>query len=327
MSGSKVKFALIGCGYIGQRYISILSQHPQCELVTLVDTDYKTLEASRQTGIPFFQSVDACFHSNVQSDAVVIATPNATHASIAIASLKQNKHVLIEKPMALKRSEAEAIMEAAKERNKKVMVVLQNRFSPVSAWLKKLVESGQLGRLFFVQVNCFWNRDERYYKKDSWHGTKEMDGGTLFTQFSHFVDTIYWLFGDVKNISSRFQNFNHKQSTEFEDTGTIQFEFEQGGLGCFNFSTAVWDKSFESSLTIVAENGSVKIGGQYMDRVEYCHLKDYEFTIAINDSHSSTDNHIKMVNAFVETIKNNGLTNAEEAFHSVDIIERMYAAG
>jgi predicted dehydrogenase len=153
---------------------------------------------------------------------------------------------------------------------------------------------------------------------------KELDGGSLFTQFSHFIDTVYWLFGDIKNISSRFQNFNHKQLIEFEDTGSIHFEFEQGGMGCISFSTAVWDKSFESSMTIIAENGTVKISGQYMDRIEYCHIKDYSLQATANVS--AADNHYKMIDAFVNAIRKNGSTNAEEAMHSIDIIERMYAA-
>lgn len=325
MTETKLKFVLIGCGYIGKRYISILSQHPQCEISALIDTDFKLPEAYHHRGIPAFHSVDAWFHSGVQSDAVVVATPNATHASIAIASLKQNNHVLIEKPMALKRSEAETIIQTAKAQNKKAMVVLQNRFAPVSGWLKKLIDSKQLGNIFLVQANCFWNRDERYYKKDSWHGTKEMDGGCLFTQFSHFIDTLYWLFGDIKNISSKFSNFNHGQLTEFEDTGSIHFEFVQGGLGCLNFTTAVWDKSFESSLAIIAENGTVKISGQYMERIEYCHIKNYD--VPGLDSNASADNHGKMIDAFISSIQNDTVTNAEEALHSVDIIERMYASG
>lgn len=325
MSESPLRFALIGCGYIGKRYIKILSEHPQCQLVALVDTNCHLSGEYKNLNIPLFHSLQDHFSSDIETDAVIVATPNGTHASIAIAALKQNKHVLIEKPMALKASDAEAIIQTAKAQNKKAMVVLQNRFSPVSLWLKEMVDSKKLGRIFFVELNCFWNRDERYYKKDSWHGTKEMDGGTLFTQFSHFIDAIYWLFGNVKNIHSRFDNFNHQQLTEFEDTGTIQFELEQGGMGSMSFSTAVWDKSLESSITIIAENGSIKVSGQYMDRVEHCHVKNYSLPEDLKFADKSNDNHSKMIDAFIKAIEQDSLTNAEEALHSVDIIERMYA--
>lgn len=323
MAEGKVKFALIGCGYIGQRYIQILTQHPNCELTALVDPNKAVL--SKDQPLPFFTSIEQLFQSGIKNDAVIIATPNGTHASLALKSLQQGKHVLIEKPMALSKKDAEAIVQVSNEVNKKIMVVLQNRFSPVSVWLKKTVESGILGTIFFVDVHCFWNRDERYYKKGSWHGTKDLDGGTLFTQFSHFVDMLYWLFGDIQNISSRFTNFNHQQLTGFEDTGSIHFEWQQGGMGCFNFSTAVWDQSLESSMTIIAQNGSIKISGQYVDKIERCHIKDYNLP-QLNCAGHTGDNHFKVMDAFIEAIQGDGPTNVEEALHSVDIIERMYAS-
>ena len=102
-----------------------------------------------------------------------------------------------------------------------------------------------------------------------------MDGGTLFTQFSHFLDIMYWLFGDIKNIQAKFADFNHQKNTSFEDSGFVSFYFVNGGMGSLNFSTAVSEQNFESSMTIIAEHGTVKIGGQYMNEVEYCHVKDY----------------------------------------------------
>jgi predicted dehydrogenase len=322
----KIKFAVVGCGYIGKRHLNILSQHPECELTAIIDKDSHRLSELQHLNIPSFQSVDDYLSSDTETDVVIVATPNGTHASLAVQIMNQQKHVLIEKPMALKKSDAEYIIQTAKQTNRKAMVVLQNRFSPVSAWLKQLIDSNLAGKIFFVEVNCFWNRDERYYKKDSWHGTSDMDGGTLFTQFSHFIDTLYWLFGDIKNIKSRFCNFSHQHLTDFEDTGTLHFEFERGGLGCVNFSTALWDKTMESNLTILAENGTVKVSGQYMDRIEYCHIKNYDLPETIEAVNPSVSNHYKLIDAVVKAIKEDVSTNAEEALHSVDIIERMYAA-
>jgi UDP-N-acetyl-2-amino-2-deoxyglucuronate dehydrogenase len=322
-----LKIALIGCGYIGTRYVQLLSDHPECELAALIDTDMDRRREFKDLAVPFFSSTEEYLNSDTETDAAIVATPNGTHAAVAIACLRNNKHVLIEKPMALTSSDAEAIIQTGKTHNKIVMVVLQNRYAPVSVWLKEMVTSNRLGRLFLVEVNCFWNRDERYYKENGWHGSREMDGGSLFTQFSHFIDSLYWLFGGIKNISSRFNNFNHRQVIEFEDTGSVHFEFLRGGIGCMNFSTAVWDKSFEGSLTIIAEKGTVKVSGQYMDRVEYCHLRDYRLPVDLGNVSSPVNNHHMMVDAFVDTIKEDGATNAEDALFSVDIIERLYAAG
>jgi predicted dehydrogenase len=194
--------------------------------------------------------------------------------------------------------------------------------------------------IYFVQLNCFWNRDERYYHvgEKTWHGTKTMDGGTLFTQFSHFIDIFYWLFGDIKNIRTTLRSFNHKDLTEFEDSGIATFEFGKDSIGCLNFSTSIWDKNMESSITIIAENGSVKIGGQYMNEVEYCHIKDYNMPqlkpVQVNDYGSYTGsaaNHEFLIQNVIDVLNHNApiTTNAMEGLKVVDMIERIYknAAG
>jgi predicted dehydrogenase len=89
------------------------------------------------------------------------------------------------------------VIDTAKRNNKNVFCVMQNRYSPPSSWLKSVIESDSLGSIFHVQINCFWNRDDRYYQNTSWKGKKQFEGGTLYTQFSHFVDTLYWIFGYI----------------------------------------------------------------------------------------------------------------------------------
>jgi predicted dehydrogenase len=245
---------------------------------------------------------------------------------------------VIEKPMALNTKDAEEILLSAKKYGKQVFCVMQNRYSPPSVWIKEMIESDRLGKLFMVQVNCYWNRDERYYKGDSWHGNKVLDGGTLFTQFSHFIDLMYWLFGDISNIQGRLADFNHQSLTDFEDSGVISFNFVKGGIGTFNYSTSVYDKNFESSVTIIGEKGTIKIGGQYMNEVEYCHVKDYEMPVLPptnpgNDYGSykgSAQNHHYVIENVVNVLKNKKgekiTTNAYEGYKVVDIIERIYSS-
>jgi predicted dehydrogenase len=168
----------------------------------------------------------------------------------------------------------------------------------------------------------------------NWHGTFDLDGGTLFTQFSHFIDIMYWLFGDITDIQAKFNDFNHENLTAFEDSGFVCFDFKKEGMGCINYSTSVWDKNLESSITIVAENGSIKIGGQYMNKVEYCHVKDYEMpelasTNPGNDYGAykgSAQNHNYVIENVVKVLNSEGTitTNAMEGLKVVDIIERIY---
>ena len=330
-----LKFSIIGFGHIGKRHATIANDFPDCSVVAIIDINPEVINHELYPSKAlFFKSIDDFIDAKVECDVVNIATPNGYHCPYAIKLLAAGYHVVIEKPMGLNKAECEAVIFKALQMSRQVFVVKQNRYSPPSKWMKEIVDSGRLGKIFTVQVNCYWNRDNRYYKSGGWKGTLELDGGTLFTQFSHFIDIMYWVFGDIKNINSSFADFNHTELTEFEDTGLVNFEFINGGLGCINFSTAVWDTNMESSITVVGSNGSFKIGGQYMNEVEYCHIKDYEMPVlpptnAPNDYgpfKGSAANHHYVIENVYNTLRGNDTitANALEGLKVVDIIERIY---
>lgn len=333
----KIRYAVIGCGHIGKRHAEMIQRNNESELIALVDSKPKNELKLDGFDVPFFSSLEALLTSDLgpQIDVINIATPNGYHAQHALAALDAQKHVVVEKPMALSKQDAEKVIYKALHVHKHVFAVMQNRYSPPSVWIKDMVESGKLGKIYMVQLNCYWNRDERYYKQDSWHGKKDLDGGTLFTQFSHFVDIMYWLFGDIDNIQARLNSHNHGHLTEFEDSGFVSFDFVNGGTGAINFSTSVWNQNLESSLTIIAENGSVKIGGQYMNEVEICNVKDYSMpelapTNPGNDYGAykgSAQNHHYVIDNVVDVLKGRApiTVNALEGLKVVDIIERIYS--
>jgi len=329
-----VKFAVVGCGRIGKRHAQMIDKHPEAKLVALCDTAAKETLGLPDYEAPFFNSLEALLEAPLEVDVINIATPNAFHAPQAIKALQSKCHVVVEKPLALTKGDAEKTIFTALQHNRHVFAVMQNRYSPPSVWLKDILESGKLGRINLVQINCFWNRDERYYQPGSWHGKKDLDGGTLFTQFSHFIDVMYWLFGDIENVEARLKDFNHQESTEFEDSGIVSFNFQAGGSGVLSFTTSCWDTNFESSITILAENGTIKVGGQYMNEVEYCHVKDYEMpelapSNPANDYgpfKGSAANHVHLIENVVDVLKERDTitTNALEGMKIVDIIERIY---
>ncbi len=322
----------------------MIMSNPDCELVALADTaNYDQLNLEPFSAVKFYPSIEALLGAGHHIDVVSIATPNGYHESHALIALEAGCHVVIEKPMALTKAGCERIIFRALQKNKQVFCVMQNRYSPPSVWLKELLDLKLLGQIYMVQVNCYWNRDERYYKPDpitgrplSWHGTKDLDGGTLFTQFSHFIDLMHWYFGDITNISARLRDFNHADMTDFEDSGFVHFDFVDGGIGAINFSTSVWDKNLESSITIIAEKGAVKVGGQYMNEVEYCHIRDYQMpqlppANPPNDYGAykgSAANHHYIYENIVDVLKGNAkiTTNALEGLKVVEIIERIYQA-
>ena len=333
MPETTINFAIIGVGRIGMRHAEMIKNHPQAKLVAVSDID-ESLNLSSHPEAIHYNDVDKMLSSHPEIDVVVVSSPNGLHATHALQCLEAKKHVVVEKPMTLNKADAEKVIYKALNVHKQLFVVMQNRYSPPSIWLKELLESGALGKVYMVQISCYWNRDERYYTGDNWHGSKDLDGGTLFTQFSHFVDIMYWLFGDITNIEGRLADFNHQQLTDFEDSGVVSFEFVNGGLGTLNYSTSVYGQNLESSMTIIAEKGSVKVGGQYMDKVEACYIKDYEMpdlppTNPGNDYGSykgSAANHSYIIDNVVKVLNGQDsiTTNALEGLKVVDIIEKIY---
>lgn len=330
----KIKFAIVGCGRIGKRHAEMVKRNKEAELVALVDTAPKEKLGLETYEVPFYENIDALLASDLQIDVINICTPNGLHSNQSIKALSRGCHVVCEKPMGLSKSECEQVMFKSLQMSKQVFCVMQNRYSPPSVWIKDIITQGILGDIFMVQLNCYWNRDERYYKKEGWKGKQDLDGGTLFTQFSHFIDIMYWLFGDIKNIQGNFKDFNHKVLTDFEDSGIVNFDFINGGIGCINYSTAVAHQNLESSITIIGSNGSVKIGGQYMNEVEVCDIKDYEMQ-ELESSNPPNDygpykgsaaNHHYIIKNVIDTLKGKGMmtTNALEGLKVVEIIERIY---
>lgn len=281
MTDQKVGFAVVGYGFIGQKHAQLVSQNPESELRAIIEADPTHLSKAKQDfpNLACFESLEDFLGAGLSVHFCNICTPNFLHVDQSVKCLKAGYHVICEKPLGLSALDCQALLRAEEETDKKVICVLQNRYSPPIQWLKEVVSSQVLGDVYHLQVNCYWNRDDRYYYpngvRHSWKGKQSKDGGVLYTQFSHFVDILTWVFGSVKQTAHTSLNFAHVGKTDFEDTGSIIFKFGRGGIGNFNYSTAVWDKNLESTLTIIGQKGSVKIGGQYMDKVEQCHILDY----------------------------------------------------
>ena len=333
-ANQKIKFAIIGAGHIGKRHAEMIRRDDEAELVAMVDSRSAEECEATHFEVPFFNSIDELLASGLEIDVMNICTPNGLHAKQSLQALEAGINVVCEKPMGLSKDNCEKVIFKSLQQSKYVFCVMQNRYSPPSEWIKSVIDQKILGEIFMVQLNCYWNRDDRYYKKGGWKGTADLDGGTLFTQFSHFIDIMYWLFGDIDNIQGKFADFTHKYSTDFEDSGFVSFDFVDGGMGCINYSTAIANQNLESSLTIIGKKGSVKIGGQYMNEVEVCNIEGYEMPV-LAESNPANDygpykgsaaNHNYVIKNVIDTLKGRttATTNALEGLKVVEIIERIY---
>lgn len=326
------KFAILGCGRIAQRHAEQIARVGQ--LVAVCDVVAARADTlASQYDAKAFCNIDDLLSSSTEFDIAVICTPNGLHAEHSIACLRAGLHVICEKPMALTVQDCKKMIDAAEEADKKLFIVKQNRFNPPVAALKEKLDQHALGKIFSMQLNCFWNRSEAYYK-DEWRGTMALDGGTLFTQFSHFIDLMYWMLGDVKQVKAFMHNYNHKSVIEFEDTGVAILTFESGVIGSVNYTVNSFEKNMEGSLTLFGEKGTVKIGGQYLNEVEY--TSGIDFDIPISDAKSnnygtymgSMSNHNKVYDNVMDVLQNNAtvMINAREGMKTIEIIEKIYSA-
>lgn len=334
-NSAALRFVVIGVGHIGKRHATLILANPACQLVALIDSRIGFSTGREFTGVPQFASLDDFILAAIPADVLCVCTPNYLHYPHTLKGLALGMHVVCEKPMALKAAHSLHMIAAAEAAGKHIFCVMQNRYSPPAMWLQSILAQNLLGEVYHVQVNCFWNRDARYYTPLSWRGKANQDGGTLFTQFSHFIDMLYWLFGDFKNIRGQFRDFNHQVLTDFEDSGFLQFELERGGFCTFNYSTSVAAENLESSMTIIGEKGSVKIDGQYMNQVSQCQIQDYQMpALPVSEPANnygpfsgSAANHKYIIDNVVQTLHYNGVasTNAYDGFKVVELIERIYA--
>jgi predicted dehydrogenase len=327
-----IKFALIGCGRIAQRHAEHINNNGK--LIAVCDVvKSKADELASKYNAKAYYSIESFLADNPELDVVSICSPNGLHAEHSITCLNAGFHVLCEKPMAINVADCGAMIQAAEKSNKRLFAIKQNRFNPPVAAVKKAMDDGVFGKIFSVQLSCFWNRNEDYYN-NSWKGSLDLDGGTLYTQFSHFVDLLYWMVGDVKKTYAITGNFAHKDTIEFEDTGVVALEFYNGAIGTINYTVNSYGKNMEGSLTIFGEFGTVKIGGQYLNELEYQNIKDFKFKdLPIGNSannygnyQGSMSNHDKIYENIVDVLANGASisTSAFEGLKTVEIIDKIY---
>lgn len=331
---SKVKFGIVGCGRIAQRHAEHI--HQKGELIAVCDiVEEKADQFASQYKVKAYYTIEEMLAAEKSIDVVAVCSPNGLHAEHAIKILHAGFHALCEKPMAITVQDCGLMIQAAEKSNRRLFAIKQNRFNPPVAAVKKVIDEGRLGKIMSVQLSCFWNRNPDYYK-NSWKGTLKLDGGTLFTQFSHFVDLLYWMIGDVRNVQAYMGNFNHHGIIEFEDTGVVILEFMNGAIGTINYTVNSFEKNMEGSLTLFGETGTVKIGGQYLNELEYQNIKGYKIENLPEGNRpnnygnyvGSMSNHNLVYDNLIDVLQNNAAitTNSFEGLKTVEIIEKIYKA-
>ena len=329
----KPGFVLIGCGRIAQRHAEQIVKVGTLEAVCDIIPENALELAGKYGARPYFD-IQTLLENEQKADIASICTPNGLHAEHSIIALKAGKHVLCEKPLTIHLEDARKMIDAASQADRKLFVVKQNRYNPPVEKIKDLLKEDRLGKILSFQINCFWNRLKEYYL-DSWKGTRKLDGGTLFTQFSHFIDLLYWFLGDVKNIKAMTRNFEHP-TIEIEDNGVVLLEMNNGAIGTLNFTINSFQKNMEGSFTIFGEKGTVKIGGQYLNTLEYQCMEAGEIILTDTGNapnqygfyQGSMSNHHKVYEHLLIALQDatHEFASALDGLKTVEIIERIYEA-
>lgn len=329
----KLSFAIIGCGRIANRHAEQIKKVGT--LTAVCDTVYENaFDLARAYGANLYLSIEELLKNEPLIDVVSICTPNGLHAHHSILSLKAGKHVLCEKPLCIDSIDAKHMLRAAQDANRQLFIVKQNRYNPPVQAVKALLKEDKLGKILSFQINCFWNRPHQYYS-NTWKGSKELDGGSLYTQFSHFIDLLYWFLGDIKMVDAITKNYEHP-TIETEDCGIVLIETLGGAIGTLNYTVNSFSKNMEGSFTIFGERGTVKIGGQYLNELEYqClegepvpHLPLGKTANAYGFYQGSMSNHDKVYENLVQAIINpqHEFASALEGMKTVEVIEKIYAS-
>ncbi len=264
----KIKFALVGSGRIAKRHSELLGEK-QIEGAELVATCDLIEEKARKIGerfnVPHYTDMDEMMQQQ-DVDVAVVLTPSGIHAEHVINLAKYGKHILVEKPMALKLNDADDMIRTCDKNGIKLFVIKQNRFNVPVIKLREAVEEERFGKLVLGSVRVRWARHQQYYDQDAWRGTWALDGGVLANQASHHIDMLEWMMGDVESV------FAYSKTAlvdiEAEDTAVGVLKFCNGALGIVEATTATRPKDLEGSISILGEKGTVVIGGFAVNQMQ-----------------------------------------------------------
>src|ERR1700754_4451586 len=274
MGALMVRFGLLGCGRIAKRHSDLLGNNhiEGAGLVAVCDTvPGRADKIASKFGVPAHYDIDG-FLARKDVDVVAVLTPSGMHAEHVIACAKAGKHVVVEKPMSLRLSDADDMIRACDEAGVKLFIVKQNRFNVPVVKAREALDAGRFGKLILGTVMVRWCREQGYYDQDSWRGTWAYDGGVLTNQASHHVDMLEWFFGDVVSVHARA--ITALARIETEDTAVATLKFRNGALGIIEATTAARPKDLEGSLSILGEKGSVEIAGFAVNQIRHWRFVD-----------------------------------------------------
>ncbi|MEN6626398.1 MAG: Gfo/Idh/MocA family oxidoreductase [Candidatus Sumerlaeia bacterium] len=262
MAERKIRFGLLGAGLIAPFHAKAVIAAPDAELVGFADRiEDRATALAGQFGCKAWTSLEAMIaEGNI--DVVDIMIPNHLHHLPAIEAAKAGKHILVEKPPAMALANVDAMMAAARENNVRIAVVLNCRTKPAIKAMRDAVDQGRFGKIYQVDAFMKWWRSTEYYLGDAWRQRKDAGAGATVQQGFHYIDLMQHLGGKVVSVDARMGNLAHPQ-VAVDDTVRSFVEFENGAVGSFIGSTALWPGQ-DIRIEISGERGTAIMVGERM---------------------------------------------------------------
>jgi len=258
MSQDVLRIGLVGAGAISTQHLEAIAALPSTRLTVVASASEERARAVGEAqGVPWTTDLsDLVARDDV--DAVTICSPSGLHPAQALAALRAGKHVLIEKPIALSVTDADAVVAEARARGLVAAVVSQRRFEPAVRALKAAVDEGRLGRVALVMGEGLYFRPQSYYDSAAWRGTVALDGGVLMNQAIHTIDLMRWIGGPVAAVAGQVATLGH--AMEAEDTAVMSMRFASGALGSMTATTCVTPEQ-PVELRVYGDRGHVRLTG------------------------------------------------------------------
>jgi len=272
---AKLRFALVGCGNIARKHAHAIQNYVEdAEIGAFVDLNIaRAQEFSAKYGAPAFSSVAEMMREmGDRIDVFSVLTPSGAHCANVLDLVPYGRTLVVEKPLALKLSDADRMIDACEVAGVKLFVVHQNRYNLPILRAREALAQGRFGRLVLGTVRVRWTRDQAYYDSESWRGTWAHDGGVFMNQAVHHIDMLSWFMGQAETVRSMASTRLVK--IEAEDTGVAVIRYSSGAMGVVEATTATRPKDLEGSISILGEKGTVVIGGFFMNELVTWNFED-----------------------------------------------------
>lgn len=254
-----VRFGLVGCGGISAQHIEAINAIDGARLVAVSSASADRARAvGEKWGVPWTTDLEVML-ARGDVDAVAVTTPSGFHVAVALAALRQGKHVIVEKPLALTVRDVDAVIAEGRRQGRLVAAVSQRRFEPAMRAVNEAVTAGAFGRIVLIVGESLNYRPQSYYDSAAWRGTQALDGGVLMNQSIHEIDLVCWFGGPVKSVAAHIATLGHEM--ESEDTATVSIRFANGGLGQIVATTCA-TPGFEQEIRIYGDAGHVRVVGE-----------------------------------------------------------------